>query len=211
MITLRAVLPVHTDRIVKPAVHLPLYWKELAAAPETNRYMPFLAITSEEAAQKWYDAVFVHDATRCLWATYDLSSGTPEFTGVIGLLNSSADNFVTEIGFVTTFPRFQRTHVNTHACGLLLQYCLGELKLRRVQWQAHADNVPSKRAAERLGFRFEGIARWQRVLAGDREGHIRPGEEDKPGRHSAVLSVCWDDWETPGFQEALQAKMDRKA
>ncbi|KZW01208.1 acyl-CoA N-acyltransferase [Exidia glandulosa HHB12029] len=195
--------------------HIPLYWAALSTAPETNRYMPFLAIDSLEAAFAWYDRTFTNDTSgsRALWATYDLSSSSsaPVFAGVIGLLNSSAENLMTEIGFVTTFPSFQRTHVNTHACGLLLKYCLGDLKLRRVQWQAHADNGPSRRAAERLGFKFEGIARWQRVLPADREGHKRPGDEERPGRHSVVLAVCWDDWEEPGFQEALQAKMDRRA
>ena len=51
-----------------------------------------------------------------------------------------------------------------------------------------------------MGFTKEGVSRWYNVLPADlaRDG-AKPGENDKQpekyGRHTAVLSVCWDDWE----------------
>ena len=86
--------------------------------------------------------------------------------------------------------------------------------MRRVQWQAHADNKPSVRAAERLGFKMEGIIRWDRILRTDKAGEtpaperafVNPGI----GRHCARLAICWDDWDLEGGREHVQAQMDRK-
>ena len=105
-----------------------------------------------------------------------------------------------------TIPKFQRTHVTTHGTGLLLQHTLDAppkgLGLRRVQWQANSLNTRSIKTAQRLGFTLEGIIRWQRVL--DPEctgnnvdvGHLPEvnGKKLGPGRHSAMLAFCWDDW-----------------
>ena len=55
-----------------------------------------------------------------------------------------------------------------------------------------------------MGFRFEGISRWVRGLREGKVGVEVDGERGREewegirgqvGRHSLVLSVCWDDWE----------------
>lgn len=91
----------------------------------------------------------------------------------------------------------------------------GGLGLRRVQWLANKLNNPSVGLAKRLGFQMEGILRWARVLrpseaAGsngcpERKGDPRPGHK---GRDSALLAVCWDDWENGG-REKVDAEMNR--
>jgi len=124
------------------------------------------------------------------------------------------------------FPRFQRTFVGTHAHGLLLQQCLDPLPsglgLRRVQWQANSQNATSIRAAERMGYHFEGILRWERTLAEGKSG-IGPDDEAGKGlpmldangkmlgigRHSAMLSICWDDWVDAGVREKVLTLMSR--
>lgn len=79
----------------------------------------------------------------------------------------------------------------------------GGLGLRRVQWQANSTNDASVRLATRMQFTFEGIARWQRKLEPCKTGNgvdLTVLEErnergvERPGRHSAILSMCWDDW-----------------
>jgi RimJ/RimL family protein N-acetyltransferase len=104
-------------------------------------------------------------------------------------------------------PRFQRTHVATNAVGLLLLWLLdppsaGGLGLRRVEWLSHAENVRSREFAVRLGFEFEGVARWQRVVAFGKVGNsaealaIRnKSASELPGKHIAVYSIVWDEWE----------------
>ena len=137
---------------------------------------------------------------------------------MIGLLNASPATAACEIGFVTIFPPFQRSYVSTHAIGLLLHYLLdlprdGGLGLRRVVWQTHSENERSRYAAERMGFRFEGVNRWVRGLGREKAGEKveeldeERGKEEwegirgQVGRHSMVLSVCWDDWEGVDLEE----------
>ena len=140
--------------------------------------------------------------------------------GLIGLLNSSPTNLAIEIGFIMILPSFQRTHVTSNAVGLLLHYALdlpvdGGLGLRRAVWQANALNEASVRSAERMGFKLEAVLRWDRVLPigkddagnkkGDRDGDPRAGYV---GRDTAMLSICWDDWESGG-KERVDAIMAR--
>ena len=159
----------------------------------------------------------MRDPTTTVFVVYDKAreTGTEDrIAGMIGLLNTEPANLSTEAGFVFTLPPFQRTHVTTHAVGLLLAWCLDDLKLRRVQWQANAGNEKSVRTAQKLGFTLEGIIRWQRILPPEkRETGVKPREGDpKPeyyGRHSALLSVCWDDWEG-GVKEKVRERMARQ-
>lgn len=124
------------------------------------------------------------------------------FAGLSGLV-CQPDRATTDIGQLLV-TRFQRTFVGTCANALLLHACLdsveeGGLGLRRVQWQANASNTASVNAAKRLGFHWEGIIRWQQVLPEGKIGNEGPraglnGKEWGPGRHTAMLSMCWDDW-----------------
>lgn len=121
------------------------------------------------------------------------------------------------------FDKFRRSHVTTNACGILLEHCLdppahGGLGLRRVQWTANADNKSSIAAAQKLGFQMEGILRWVRILPQEKSGpnasfagsEKYPGHAS-PGRHTAVLSFCWDDWALDGQRERLFEMMKPRA
>ena len=123
--------------------------------------------------------------------------------------------------FVVVFPAFQRTHVATNAVGVLLRWCLDlpttsppGLGLRRVQWCTHSKNLASARLAERMGFRREAQIRWQWVLPEERAyDSERARKEDKwperYGRHTVMLSTCWDDWEN-GVKEIMEKQVDRR-
>jgi RimJ/RimL family protein N-acetyltransferase len=56
--------------------------------------------------------------------------------------------------------------VNTEANYLLLRHCFEDLRYRRVEWKCDALNERSRRAAERLGFTFEGIFRQHMIVKG---------------------------------------------
>ncbi|KAK7682004.1 hypothetical protein QCA50_014968 [Cerrena zonata] len=135
--------------------------------------------------------------------------------GIIGLLNTSVDESMTEIAFVFTLPPYQRSHVTSNSVGLLLAWCLDPpsesgLGLRRVQWQCNQLNAASRRVAERMGFKFEAIIRWQRVLPIGKEGPMvsrQDGRKDNPGRHTVMLSLCWDEWEEA--KENVRKQMNR--
>lgn len=144
-----------------------------------------------------------------------------ELAGMVSYMNASATHLSAEVGYIIILPPHQRTHVTTHAVGLLLRYALdspeqGGLGLRRMQWLADPPNKASLAAAQRMGFQLEGILRWNRVVP-DAEargkvhnGRERPeyGEEKDGGRDTAYLSLCWDDW-INGKREVVDALLSK--
>ncbi|KAL5498928.1 hypothetical protein ACEPAH_1446 [Sanghuangporus vaninii] len=236
-----------------PALHAQEFVNRSKAHPELFKYLPYGSFnTAEEFASTFYEKRVSEEPGNVLFAILDKTSehrvsilGVPEkektrkdnlismcadsndslrLAGVIGLLNTSVINQCTEIGYITIFPEYQRTHVTTNAVGLLLHYCLElpnstkskygpGLGLRRVQWQTHGDNAASLRAAERMGFRREGLIRWQRALPEGKDGMTVSPEREalckNPGRHTWILAVCWDDWELEGTRGFVQERMER--
>lgn len=143
------------------------------------------------------------------------------FAGLAGLTTPTAStatsNLTADMGQLL-LPRYHCTFVGTHANGLLLHHLLDPtpngLALRRVQWQPNASNTASVNAAKRLGFRLEGVMRWAVVLPwgkiGDtvREGREQGETEGRKARHTAMLALCWDDWEGGGrdYVDRLMAR-----
>ncbi|KZV80216.1 acyl-CoA N-acyltransferase [Exidia glandulosa HHB12029] len=178
---------------------------EIVAHPDLIRYMPSTPWTSRAHFYSWYSEAQIDSTpSTTVFAIFDRVTSEP--AGFIALLNTSSEHETAEIGFLLILPRWQRTHVTTNAAGLLVEYCMRDLKLRRLWWQANAVNVGSLRVAERLGMKLEGIQRWQQVLPEGKEGPRR-GEEEKIGRHTAILAICWDDWEKEEVRDALQRQM----
>ncbi|MBX2823852.1 MAG: GNAT family N-acetyltransferase [Gammaproteobacteria bacterium] len=66
---------------------------------------------------------------------------------------------VIEVGHIHFSPRLQRTSLSTEAMYLMMKRVFDELGYRRYEWKCDALNQPSRNAAERLGFQFEGIFR----------------------------------------------------
>jgi RimJ/RimL family protein N-acetyltransferase len=71
-----------------------------------------------------------------------------------------------EIGNILLSPALQRTPGGTEAIFLLLEYAFEDLGYRRIEWKCDALNAPSRRAALRYGFTFEGIFRKHMVVKG---------------------------------------------
>lgn len=153
--------------------------------------------------------------------TFQVENDT--FAGTSGLTDAALSESRVEIGFAMLLPKFQRTFVNSTSCCLLLKHLLdpiasGDLGLRRIQWQANSNNQPSIAAAQRLGFNLEGIMRWQRTCTenkkciSENDGERKEGlpEADAtgrklgPGRHSAMLALCWDDWLDGGRDHIIE-------
>jgi RimJ/RimL family protein N-acetyltransferase len=73
---------------------------------------------------------------------------------------------VIEVGNILYLPCLQRTAGATEAMYLLARYVFEELGYRRYEWKCDALNEPSRRAALRLGFTFEGIFRQHMIVKG---------------------------------------------
>src|SRR5690606_4368857 len=70
-----------------------------------------------------------------------------------------------EVGHLAYAPRLQRTRAATEAMYLMMRYAF-ELGYRRYEWKCNSLNVPSCQAAQRLGFKFEGLFRQAQVVKG---------------------------------------------
>ena len=71
-----------------------------------------------------------------------------------------------EIGNVVFAPRAQRSTLATEAMYLMARRVFEELGYRRYEWRCDSLNAASRRAAERLGFTYEGLFRQARVYKG---------------------------------------------
>lgn len=212
------------------SIHSSLFFSATSAHPELWAHMPTGPFqTVQDFDTNFLEAVVHRDLGMVLFAIIDktkppsAADGEGELAGMMSYTGSSSVNLSTEIGYIIILPSYQRTHVNSNAVGLLLQYALevpsqGGLGLRRVQWQCSSMNAPSIRAAERLGFKKEGIMKWHRVYRGGKErGKVHNGrelpqgdlEEQDYGRDTVILGYCWDDWEQGG-REKIQSIMDRQ-
>jgi len=115
-----------------------------------------------------------------------------------------------EVGSIAFAPALQRTPAATEAMFLMMQRAFDELGYRRYEWKCDALNEPSRRAAERLGFSYEGLFRqalvykgrnrdtaWYAIIDRDwpviRHGFQRwfdPANFDSGGRQKRSLASC---------------------
>ncbi len=192
----------------------------IKANPDLFKYIPFPVVNNEDDFIREVYEPLRTSPEDCLYAVIDkVAASGASFAGVVSLSATNPANAVTEIG-VITFPAFQGTHVTTNAIGLLLLWTLdppsaGGLGLRRIVWKTHVENTVSRKTALRMGFEFEGVARWERVFPRGQEALSAEGLEKRngttgelPGRHTAIFSIVWDEWDDK--RPNIVALMERK-
>jgi RimJ/RimL family protein N-acetyltransferase len=79
--------------------------------------------------------------------------------GTIALMRQDLENGVVEVGWVTYSPLLRRTRAATETLYLLAKYVFEVLGYRRLEWKCDALNQPSRDAALRFGFTYEGTFR----------------------------------------------------
>jgi RimJ/RimL family protein N-acetyltransferase len=101
--------------------------------------------------------------------SYTLVDRSGHAVGIATLMEIRPAMRVIEVGHIVYSPAVQRTPLGTEAQYLLARYVFETLGYRRYEWKCNALNAPSRRAALRYGFAFEGILR-QHMIA---KGHNR--------------------------------------
>ena len=91
---------------------------------------------------------------------------TGQAAGWASFLRMEPAHGVIEVGNILLSPALQRTTAATEAMFLMARHVFDDLGYRRYEWKCNAENLPSRRAAERLGFTFEGIFRQHMVIKG---------------------------------------------
>jgi RimJ/RimL family protein N-acetyltransferase len=92
------------------------------------------------------------------------ADGRPQ--GIASYLRITPEHGVIEIGHIWFGAPLQRTTAATEAIYLLARHAFDDLGYRRLEWKCNALNKASRRAAERLGFSFEGVFRNHMVVKG---------------------------------------------
>jgi RimJ/RimL family protein N-acetyltransferase len=114
-----------------------------------------------------YDAAFQkkQDSLDPLfWAVIDNASGTP--VGQASYLRIEPAQRVIEVGNIIFSPALQHSTGATEAMYLMARHVFNDLGYRRYEWKCNALNQPSRRAALRLGFTFEGVFRQHMIVKG---------------------------------------------
>lgn len=157
----------------------------------------------------WVDGK-VQDDALVPYAVIDLKSGRA--VGLVCYMAIDRENGTVEIGHVTWSPLMQQTVLGTEAVWLLIGNAF-EYGSRRVEWKCDSLNVASRRAAERLGFTFEGRFR-QKIVRKHRNRDsdwLSIIDVEWPARDAAIRAwLAEDNFDAQGRQKRrLEAFQDR--
>ena len=151
-----------------------------SAAPDTRGWT-YLGDEMPESAASYRARLATMEASEdpLFHAVLDRASGEP--LGIASYLRIDPGNGVIEVGHLHFGPRLQRVPAATEAMALMMIRAFDELGYRRYEWKCDSLNAPSRAAALRLGFTFEGIFRNAVVVKGR-------------SRDTAWFSITDADW-----------------
>jgi RimJ/RimL family protein N-acetyltransferase len=104
------------------------------------------------------------DASALPFTIVPAAGGRPG--GSASYLRIDPANGSIEIGSIWFGPALRRTTAATEAIHLLARYAFETLGYRRLEWKCNALNAPSRAAAARFGFTYEGTFRQHMVIKG---------------------------------------------
>ncbi|MCZ8097858.1 MAG: GNAT family protein [Burkholderiales bacterium] len=128
-------------------------WWYLGDGPYRDRAAFAAALVDKAASQ---DPLF--------FAVIDAVSG--KACGYQTLMRIDAPNRVVEVGNIVYGRTLQRTPASTEAQFLFMRHAFDTLGYRRYEWKCNALNAPSRAAALRFGFTFEGVFRSHMIMKG---------------------------------------------
>jgi RimJ/RimL family protein N-acetyltransferase len=175
-----------------PARHAAPLFEALAEDAEGRLWTYLSAGPFKDLAEyrAWLLAHAMGDDPQC-HAVIDRRSGRPLGTASYLRIDPRAGSI--EVGAITYSPRLQRTAVATEAMYLMMRRAFEELGYRRYEWKCNALNAASRRAADRLGFTYEGLFRQATVV----KGH---------NRDTMWLSILDSEW--PAVKGGLERWLD---
>jgi len=149
-------------------------------------YLPYGPFPSEAGYIRWIkDMAAAHDPF--CYAVCERETGLAG--AVMAYLRITPEVGAIELGHVNIAKRLQRTRIATEAMILMISWAF-EAGYRRFEWKCDALNLPSRRAAERLGLSYEGTFRQATITKGR-------------NRDTAWFAATDKDW--PGLQAAYAA------
>ena len=162
------------------------------ASSEAQRfdYLPDAPPASLSDVQAWIDRSLKNGE---LLFSSVVDRATGEVTGRQALMRIEPAHGVIEIGNILWGPQISRTRISTEAFFLHAKYVFDELGYRRFEWKCNDRNEPSKAAAARFGFKYEGLFRQHMVVKG-------------VNRDTAWFSIIDREW--PAIRTAFERWLD---
>jgi len=188
---------------------------EATAADKEGRLWTYLFVgpyDSESEMREWLEPA-ARSEDPLYYALVD--RGTGKATGVASYLRIQPDHGVIEIGNILFSPLMQRTPAATEAMYLLMSRVFDELGYRRYEWKCDSLNASSRKAAERLGFQYDGLFRQAIVYKGRNRDTAWYSILDKDWPRLKTSFEKWlatDNFDNQGRQRRrLQAFLDETA
>ncbi len=165
-------------------------------------FLPYGPFSSEAGYHRWMREAIDMDGTE-FFAVQCQDTG--RFVGVLSYLNIRSDHGTVEIGHVAFSKVLQQTTGATEAVYLLMKHAF-EAGYRRVEWKCDSANLPSRRAAQRFGFSYEGIFRQHQVTKGRNRdtAYFAAIDAEWP-----ALSAAFSGWLAPSNFDADGTQRER--
>lgn len=182
----------HADSLYRANAQDPAIWD----------YLPYGPFASEAGYYRWL-AEMAALPDPFFYAIRDLDSGQPG--GVLAFLRITPEAGTIELGYINLAPRLQHSRAATEAMMLAIGWAFG-VGYRRFEWKCDALNLPSRRAAQRLGLSYEGVFRQAAVVKGRNRdtAWFAATDADWPG-----LQAAYEAWLAPGNFDATGHQRER--
>jgi RimJ/RimL family protein N-acetyltransferase len=139
-----------------PQKHASDLYEKIAAPADDGRwtYLPYGPFPDRQAYDRWLD-----ESARAGDPLFHaiVAQGDGRAVGLASYMRIDRGNGVIEIGHLNFSPLLRRTAAATEAMYLMMRRAFDELGYRRCEWKCDSLNEPSRRAATRLGFTYEGL------------------------------------------------------
>jgi RimJ/RimL family protein N-acetyltransferase len=139
---------------------------EIVSGPNAEaryRWIPNLPHKNREEFDSW----LANEVNTKEMVTFVIvNKETNQIEGRQSLMRIAPEHGVVEVGYVIWGTGMARTRIATEAFFLHANYCLETLGYRRYEWKCDNDNVPSRNAATRFGFSFEGVFHQHLIIKG---------------------------------------------
>ena len=154
-------------------------------------YLPYGPFKTYVSFKKWLKS-YCFKKDPFFYAIY--SKKDKQYCGMASYLRITPDYGSIEVGHINYSPKLQNTTEGTETMYLMMKNAFEVLGNRRYEWKCNSLNIPSKNAAKRLGFKFEGIFRQMQITKGR-------------NRDNAWFSIIDKEWKKikKGYQKFLNA------
>lgn len=166
--------------------HAALLYRAYAGHDAVWDYMPVGPFSSAAQYHRW---VRDHEGQPDPFFYAIMNKDSGQWEGAASFLRVKPEAGSIEVGYISLSPALQRTRAATDAMYLMMKWAF-DAGYRRYEWKCNALNAASRRAAQRLGFSYEGVFRQAMVVKGR-------------NRDTAWFAVIDGEW--PALKEAFEA------